>query len=410
MKKRIVLLFFAVLFSYNLNGFARVREVSEKIAADDTLLNNQEWISFNEGLSFQHMYVVFAGPYPASPTSSFGHMFVLLEPDKIKPFLLWDAIDFSANSTNLGSLEFFIKGIFGGLNGEYRIAAFYEKLRQYTFIESRPLWLFPLKLNEQESKNFLWNVFCSQNKSFPYSFSKKNCVSQIDFLIRSSINKPAESKRLFVFPHNILRDFSERLGEPIYIESMVKVVADNVSKLPSQVQISKNAYDKLSDGEAAVLLNKLEWEYSKVNLPLTEEDETLLSELRVRMSLSKGNNFCALKKYPKEFNIHPNMQLGAGLKQSIANSSEYLFSYRFGLHEFFEDSSVYPGNDFLKLLEVELGIIKKVFKINHFIVFDQTSLQPIMSITNFLSWKICLGCKKSLNTSTHLQLQVYLLV
>ncbi|MBI2416492.1 MAG: DUF4105 domain-containing protein [Ignavibacteriales bacterium] len=394
MKKRIVLVIFAILFSYNLNGFSIVSKAVESIAADDTLLNKQEWILFNEGLSFQQMYVVFAGPYPASPTSSFGHMFILLEPKKIKPFLLWDAIDFSANSTNVGSIEFFIKGIFGGLNGEYRISAFYEKLRQYTSFESRPLWLFPVKLNERESKNFLWNVFYSQNKSFPYSFSNKNCVSQIDLLIRSSISKPTASGRLFVFPHNILRDFAERLGEPIYIESMNKVVADNVLKLPAQGQLSKINCDKLSDVEAAVLLNKLEWEYSKVNLHLPESEENLLRELRVRVSLAKGNKFNTLNKYPKEFNIHSNMLLGVGLKQSIRNSSEYLFSYRFGLHEFFENSSVYPENDFLKLLEVEIGILKTRIKVNHFVLFEQKSLQPITSISNFLSWKIGLGMQQ----------------
>jgi len=58
-----------------------------------------KWLLFQKDHMFKNVYVVFAGPYPTVPSSSFGHLFLLLEPkrENNRPFLLWDVIDYSAN-------------------------------------------------------------------------------------------------------------------------------------------------------------------------------------------------------------------------------------------------------------------------------------------------------------------------
>ncbi|MFA6980901.1 MAG: DUF4105 domain-containing protein [Ignavibacteriaceae bacterium] len=361
---------------------------------DDTTTTNQEWKLFYNDHIFNKLYLVFAGPFPASPTSSFGHIFVLLEPKKERPFLLWDAIDFSANITNIGTFEYLAKGLLGSLEGQYKEISFYEKLREYTLKESRSLWLFPIQLDKEESKNFLFRFFNLSNKICPYRFTNSNCASQIYNLIKLSIDESFKQENQLVFPHTIINGLKNRISDPIFIESIDNLLKENAKKITLNTCGSENKLLEYNNVNDAILLNKLEWEYSQDRDHLTAEEKINLQKLRKKVSLSNGNGYNNFKSYPKEFNIHPTTLAGSGLQISKREGIEYLLMYRFGIHEYFENCNVYPANDYLSLLKLELGIKKKEIKINQLMLFSQTSLQPTSYLSNYLSWKLGFGIQK----------------
>ncbi len=392
---RIIITFIVILLSNIVVFSVEVSQRGKNSTVQDTSTSNA-WNLFLKENDFNNLYLVFAGPYPASPTSSFGHIFILLEPKENRPFLLWPAIDFSTTKDENGSLDFFLKGIFGGLAGEYRIVPFIEKYREYTFIESRPLWLFRFHLSNVEKDNFLHNVFNLQNKHYPYRFSNKNCASQIDSLLRISLNEPSTNERLIFFPKTILNNWGSRIDKPMYIESMNNIIYDNFRN--SKLDISNDIYDikKLSNAELALLLDKLEWKYSHETNHLTERQKDYLKKLRIAVSTSKGNAIGIFKKYKKEFDLHPSMFAGSGINLINGNTFEYLINYRFGLHEFYENTSVYPTNDYLSLLKIEIGLRNKNIRLNEFFLFNQLSLQPISPLFNYLSWRIGLGIEREI--------------
>lgn len=386
-------IFIILLF---LNTILSGGTTSPKVNAvlEDTAASDQQWEVFYNDHAFNKMYIVFAGPYPASPTSSFGHIFILLEPQKEKPFLLWDAIEFSADITNIGTFEYLSKGIFSSLDGRYKEISFYEKLREYTLIESRSLWLFPIQLDKEESKNFLFNFYNLGNKIYPYRFSNRNCASQIYNLIKLSIDESFKEENQLVFPHTIINGLKNRIGDPVFIESIDNLLKENAKKIALNSYTSENkilAYDTAND---AILLNKLEWEYSQDRSHLTSDEKNNLQALRKKVSLSNSNGYSNFKSYRKEFDIHPTTLAGSGLQIGNRVGVEYLLLYRFGIHEYFENCNVYPANDYLSLLQLELGIKKNDIKIKQMMLFNQTSLQPSSYLSNYLSWKLGFGIRQ----------------
>ena len=392
--RRIIKIVFVILLIYNSILSARPQNSIENNNLDDTTTTNQEWKLFYNDHAFNKLYLVFAGPYPASPTSSFGHIFVLLEPQKDRPFLLWDAMDFSANITNVGAFDFFLEGLFGGLEGQYKEISFYEKLREYTFIESRSLWLFPIQLDKQESKNFLFRFFNLSNKIYPYRFTNRNCASEIYNLIKLSIDDSFKQENQLVFPHTIINGLKNRISDPIFIESIDNLLKDNVKKITSTTCNSENKLLEYNNANDAILLNTLEWKYSQDHDHLTTEENTKLQNLRKLVSLSSNNEYNNFKSYPRVFDIHQTMLAGCGLRMSNDDGMEYLLMYRFGIHEYFENCNVYPKNDFLNLLKIELGIKKNKIQINRLMLFNQTSLQPASFVSNYLSWKLGAGIEQ----------------
>lgn len=361
---------------------------------EDTIVINQEWELYYKDHAFIKMYLVFAGPYPASPTSSFGHIFVLLEPQKERPFLLWDAIDFSANITNIGTFEYLFKGLLGSLEGHYTEIAFYEKLREYTLKESRSLWLFPIQLNKEESKNFLFRFYNLSNTIFPYRFTNSNCASQIYNLIKLSIDDSFKQENHLVFPHTIISGLNNRISDPIFIESIDNLLKENAKKITLNTCSSENKILENNNAIDAIALNRLEWEYSQDRDHLSTEEKIIIQNLRKEVSLSSSNSYSNFKSYPKEFDIHPTTLAGSGLQISKREGTEYLLMYRFGIHEYFETCNVYPANDYLSLLKIELGIKKNEIKINQLMLFNQTSLQPASYLSNYLSWKLGFGIRQ----------------
>lgn len=361
---------------------------------EDTTVINQEWELFYKDHTFKKMYLVFAGPYPASPTSSFGHIFVLLEPQKERPFLLWNAIDFSANITNIGTFEYLSKGLLGSLEGQYKEISFYEKLREYTLKESRSLWLFPIQLNKEESKNFLFRFYNLSDTIYPYRFTNSNCASQIYNLIKLSIDDSFKQENQLVFPHTIINGLKNRISEPIFIASIDNLLKENAKKIILNTRSSENKILEHNNAIDAIVLNKLEWEYSQDRDHLTSEEKINLQNLRKKVSLSSSNSYSNFKSYPKEFDIHPTTLAGSGLQISKREGIEYLLMYRFGIHEYYETCNVYPANDYLSLLKIELGIKKNEIKINQLMLFNQTSLQPASYLSNYLSWKLGFGIRQ----------------
>jgi len=142
------------------------------------------------------------------------------------------------------------------------------------------------------------------------------------------------------------------------------------------------------------LLNFLEWKNSNKKEHLTETEIEIIKKLRILVSKSEEATINIFKNYNKEFNIHPSVLLGGGIKIINNNSPTYLLNLRLGLHDFFESYDVYPANDYLSLFKTDIGFSKNKIFIDEFYLFNQLSLQPISVLSNYLSWRIGLGLER----------------
>src|SRR5690242_18400045 len=92
-------------------------------------------------------YLGYAGPYSASPSSSFGHLFLVLAEKPDDPPLLWDVITFTAVTFDADPLRFVMVGMLGGFPGRYSRRKFHQQAREYELLNDRQMWLVELRLS-----------------------------------------------------------------------------------------------------------------------------------------------------------------------------------------------------------------------------------------------------------------------
>ncbi len=129
-------------------------------------------------LSAEHATLVFPAAYLNSPSSMFGHTLLRLTPAdyrKSTPLVAY-ALNYAANAhEDDGGLAYSFKGLFGGYPGLFSIVPYYEKIKQYSDIESRDIWEYSLNLNQAEIDQLMRHAWEVKNINFDYYFLTENC-------------------------------------------------------------------------------------------------------------------------------------------------------------------------------------------------------------------------------------------
>ncbi|MCB9094575.1 MAG: DUF4105 domain-containing protein [Halobacteriovoraceae bacterium] len=153
-----------------------------------TLANCEEYQYYLSHVDLESVWLVFSSYYINRPASAFGHTFLRLqskESQKGGSDLLDFGIDYSANIGNDNALLYSVKGIIGGYKGTFKIIPFYRKVREYSDYESRDLWEYKVKFNDEEKAFFLAHLWEMRKVYFDYFYFSENCSYQILTLIQA---------------------------------------------------------------------------------------------------------------------------------------------------------------------------------------------------------------------------------
>jgi hypothetical protein len=153
--------------------------------------------------------IVHAAAYMGDPASVFGHIFLRIDvsaPDH--PFLKLDTLATSVGffahiPENTSSIDYLLKGLFGGFLGRFVIDSYGQSLMTYNHIENRELWELELSLTDLEIDHLLDHLWeLHHNGAFDYRFLEANCAYQLLALldtVRDDL-KMADSFSLYVIP------------------------------------------------------------------------------------------------------------------------------------------------------------------------------------------------------------------
>jgi hypothetical protein len=99
--------------------------------------------------------LVFADAFLNNPSSMFGHTLIRFDavpiaPDVERRDLLAYAVNFAADTGDDRGVLYAVRGIVGSYSGYYSLLPYYAKVRQYSDIESRDIWEYPLALSEAQ--------------------------------------------------------------------------------------------------------------------------------------------------------------------------------------------------------------------------------------------------------------------
>ncbi len=137
-----------------------------------------EYEEWRQVLAANRVVLVFAASYLNSPSSMYGHTFLRFDsaaPQRRTPLLAW-ALNFGATvPPGENGLVYAWRGLFGGYPGQFAAGPYFEKLREYSRLESRDLWEYPLNLDATEIDRLLAHAWELRGINFDYFFFDENC-------------------------------------------------------------------------------------------------------------------------------------------------------------------------------------------------------------------------------------------
>lgn len=137
-----------------------------------------EYAEWRRVLAVNRVVLVFAASYLNSPSSMYGHTFLRFDsqsPERSTPLLSW-ALNFGATvPPGENGFVYAWRGLFGGYPGQFAAGPYFEKLREYSRLESRDLWEYELNLSAEEIDRLLAHAWELRDIRFDYYFFDENC-------------------------------------------------------------------------------------------------------------------------------------------------------------------------------------------------------------------------------------------
>lgn len=150
--------------------------------------------------------LVFPGSYPNSPASMFGHTLLNFSGPRASK-LLAHAANYSAFTDESNGFAYAVKGLTGLYRGYFSLLPYYEKLKEYSGLERRDIWEYPLNLTPEETRRMFLHLWELRDIYSDYFFFDENCSYNLLFLLEAA--RPSlrltDSKPLWVLPVDTIR-------------------------------------------------------------------------------------------------------------------------------------------------------------------------------------------------------------
>ncbi|MCP5162716.1 MAG: DUF4105 domain-containing protein [Hahellaceae bacterium] len=184
-------------FPYRAKWIQEQLGISANDFPDVSCTDYQQW---REQVNAVKASLIFPAAYLNSPSSMFGHTLLRFDPadvDSGSDWLSW-ALNFGANiNMEDNSLFYAYRGLAGGYPGVYNMMRYFEKIKEYNYMENRDMWEYQLNLTQDEVDRMLSHVWELKNINFDYYFLDENCSFRLLELLE--LVRP-ESRLIEKFP------------------------------------------------------------------------------------------------------------------------------------------------------------------------------------------------------------------
>jgi len=156
---------------------ARYRWLSEELSIDRTKLPSPECKAFNElmkEMDPRSAVLVFPVSHINSPASMFGHTLLRIDSDR-ESTLFSFAVNYSAVTPETSGILFAVKGLTGAYKGYFGLLPYYEKIKEYSYLENRDMWEYRLDFTPEEVERMLLHLWELKDIYSDYYFFDENC-------------------------------------------------------------------------------------------------------------------------------------------------------------------------------------------------------------------------------------------
>lgn len=351
--------------------------------------------SCNDWLEFMHrffpdtVFLAYAGPYVQNPSSALGHVFIVLSPQERKPssFMLYPVINYAADVGGQSRLEMNLKGIKGSLLGRYTLLPFHEKVREYSDIENRDLWLLPVRLTDAERLLLVAHLYELQTQQFYFRIHDKNCAYQTEQLLSVAAQTPFERMGRFSSPLELIMANRTRWGSPVKLPAANHVGASLLENM--EEHNCDERVGALSGDSLALLLGTLHKNSMTSRQKYSSTLKKCLDRARV-LAVDKPPSRSNRLLLPETlFSAHPLSMVRGGLFRGSDGLAGW-FGYRAFLHAFSDPPGIYRNSDEFEAFAVNLAVRPSGAEWQSGWLFNQSSL-PSWSEQHEFSWRLGIG-------------------
>lgn len=223
---------------------ARFEYLKDKFNLPGDLSQCTEMTEWLNALAPKTLSIIYADSFLNNPASLFGHTFIKLNSENGTPLIDY-IVQYHAAVGKEPGLVFAMKGVFGGYNGYFQIAPYYESITKYNDYEQRDIWEYKLNLTESEIHTLLLHLWELREVAIDYFYFDENCSYHILSLLK--VARP--SLRLYddllswIIPLDTLKAILKNddiLSDVIYRPSRSsKLIAREKELTGSEVKLAK---------------------------------------------------------------------------------------------------------------------------------------------------------------------------
>ncbi len=304
--------------------------------------------------------LVFPAAYLDSPSSMFGHTLLRLDksPDLDQSGLLSHSVSYAAQQNQDDSqLSFIYRGLVGGYPGDTAVLPYYLKIREYSEIESRDIWEYRLRLNDEQILQIVRHLWEIKDVRIDYYFFSENCSFRLLALLGVVLPEYELSRQfpLYTIPvatvrnlyqQNLIEDAHFRPSVITRFNHMRKQLSSDQQKLAHELALDASVIDTelapLSDKSRARVLD-VAYAYSRL-LPESGGNgrSNSLQLLAARSSIDANASFTTVPTpTPRDDQGHESERFSFGLgvdKQRDFASLEIRPAY----HDLTDPAAGYP--------------------------------------------------------------------
>lgn len=354
-------------------------------------------------LNARAVTVIFAASDMGTATSSFGHIFLkLINPENAGKELIDYGLNYAAAANKNDGILYAVKGLFGYYRGSFSLLPYHQKIREYTNVEGRDIWEFPLNLNDEQVSELVDHLLELEGSSAPYYFLSNNCSYEVLRLIEAVLPELDAAKHLpwYVLPIDTLKHISEHpmlLGEGKFRESLKTDYIKDLRRLnPAErkalANVTATELESTTQLTPAERAHVLEAAMKFVSLRAFETEQDM-DDLKYKLSVQRarlGMVAPPLKESPPESPLdgHDSSEITLGFGEYEQRSFTSL-KFRHAFHELEQGDSAAVKFSHAEILSFEARKLKDPdqWSLSRATLINLLNSSPVTELDKSISWK-----------------------
>jgi len=367
-------------------------------------------------LNAKQITLILASAHINSPASAFGHTFLRIDSDTTTPLLSY-AVNYAAQTDEDNGFVYAYQGLFGGYKGRYSIEPYSKKLKEYSDLEQRDVWEYPLKLSQEEIDRMILHIFEIRHFYADYFFLEENCSYNLLWLIEvAKQNGGLTDKFNFkAIPIDTLRAV-ERAGliqKTLYRPSKRKKIlqtAKAIEDIPKAINFAKSLdynsshIEHLSKAQKAdaleLAIHLLQIRHSHNEIDKKTYLNHFIRVLKERSQLGKIEH-APIKRATPPKEGHPSSKITFTAHNSGKLSARAKIAY----HDIYDNEAGYISGAYINFFDTAIDYKNNKLTLQEINILDIRSYALQDAIFKPISWQVSVGGKRVFNNEFNAYLQ-----